>query len=166
MKMSDNGLALIMASEGLRLDAYPDPHTNAEPITIAYGHTGGIKMGDTCTKEQAAAWLQSDVGWAEDLVNTLVKVPLTQGQFDALCSFSFNMGAGAKGVKDGFRMLANGNEPTIRKMLDARDYAAAAGEFRKWANPPLLGLRIRRERERVLFTGGNWRSVPDGKNPW
>lgn len=166
MNISEDGLALIKHSEVFRANAYPDPGTGAEPITIGYGHTGGVHMGDTCTQAQADAWLASDIKWAEDLVNELVKVPLTQGQFNALGSFAFNMGPGAEGVKDGFKVLANGNVPTIRWKLDASDYAGAAAEFRKWANPPLLGLRIRRERERVMFNGSDWRSVKDGQEPW
>jgi lysozyme len=93
-------------------------------------------------------------------------VPLTQGQFDALVSFTFNMGPGGRGVKDGFATLANGNPPTLRRKLDAGDYDGAATEFAKWANPPLLGIRIRRAREQRLFKGGDWRDIRDGREPW
>jgi lysozyme len=162
MKMSQSGLALIKRSEGLRLNAYVDPGTGGEPITIAYGHTGGIRMGDTCTEAQADAWLAQDIVWAEDLVNQLVQVPLTQGQFDALVSFAFNMGPGAKDVKDGFRTLRNGNPPTLRRKLDQQKYGEAADEIPKWANPPLAGIVIRRARERDLFLGRDWTQIPDG----
>jgi hypothetical protein len=54
---------------------------------------------------------------------------------------------------------------TYRALL-AGDWHLAASQFRLWANPPLLGLRICRERARVLFTGGNWRTVRDNQEPW
>lgn len=159
MDIDADGIKLLMISEGLVLHAYVDPGTGGEPITIGYGHTGGVRMGDVCTQEQAEAWLRSDCEWATALVNELVTVPLTQGQFNSLTSFAFNMGPGAKGVKDGFRVLANGNVPTIRRNLDAQNYAGAANEFPKWANPPLPGLVIRRARERNMFLGRDWRLI-------
>lgn len=163
--ISADGTELVVRSEGLKLAAYPDPGSGGEPWTIGIGHTGGVKPGDNCTYDQAMAWLASDIKWAEDLVNYLVEMPLTQGQFDALVSFAFNVGPGARGVKDGFQYLASGNPPTLRRRLNAGDYVGAAAEFPKWANPPLLGLRIRRARERRLFEGGNWRDIPDGVEP-
>jgi lysozyme len=166
VKTSDEGLALIMCSEGLELRAYPDPGTGDAPWTIGYGHTGGVRAGDTCSQEQAEAWLRADCGWAERLVDRLVTVPLTQSQFDALVSFAFNMGPGGCGVKDGLAMLANGNPPTLRRKLNAGDYEGAAAEFPKWAHPPLLGIRIRRAREQVLFRGGDWRKIRDGREPF
>jgi lysozyme len=165
MKISDNGLALIMRSEGCKLAAYPDPGSGGEPWTIGYGHTGGVHRGDACNQAQAEHWLRSDVGWAESLVSRMVKVPLTEGQFDALVSFAFNVGPGTRRVKDGFITLANGNPPTLLRKLNACDYDGAAAEFPKWANPPLLGLRIRRAREQLLFKGGDWPDIPDGREP-
>jgi lysozyme len=166
MKTSDDGMALIMRSEGCTLQAYADPGSGNSPWTIGYGHTSGVRRGDVCTPEQAETWLCADCGWAEQLVNDLVSVPMTQGQFDALVSFTFNMGPGARGVKDGFAMLANGNQPTLRWKLNAGDYEGAAAEFSKWAHPPLLGIRIRRAREQLLFKGGDWRTIRDGKEPF
>lgn len=161
MDIDADGIDLIEESEGLVLHAYVDPATGGEPITIGYGHTGGVRMGDTCTKEQAEAWLRSDLEWANSLVNTLVKVPLTQGQHNALVSFSFNLGPGAVGVKDGFRVLANGNTPTIRRKLDASDYISAADEFPKWNSQHLPGLDIRRARERNMFIGRDWKHIKE-----
>ena len=166
MKTGENGLALIQASEGLCLRAYADPGSGGAPFTIGYGHTAGVRPGDGCTARQAAEWLREDCIWAESLVAGLVKVPLTQGQFDALVSFTFNVGPGARGVKDGFITLASGNPPTLRRRLDASDYEGAAAEFPKWAHPDLLGLRIRRAREQLLFKGGDWRTIRDGKEPF
>ncbi|MDO8682413.1 MAG: lysozyme, partial [Armatimonadota bacterium] len=78
MKCSDEGLRFIMEFEGCVLAAYPDPATGGEPWTIGVGHTGGVQPGDTCTEEQALAWLRDDAGTAERCVNASVKGQLTQ----------------------------------------------------------------------------------------
>ena len=77
---SDRGLALIKEFEGLELEAYPDPgnKVTGEPWTIGYGHTVGVRRGDTCTEEQATEWLREDLRSAEGSVRHLVDVPLTQ----------------------------------------------------------------------------------------
>lgn len=160
MKLSDDGLALIMDSEGFVDHAYPDPGSGGDPWTIAYGHTHGVRQGDVCTQAQGVAWLREDKGWAEDLVNRYVQRELTQGRFDALVDFAFNIGPGIKGVRDGFVVLANGNPPTLRRQIDACNWAAAAAEFPKWANPPLPGLIKRRAREQRMFNGGHWQDIP------
>lgn len=96
MKLSIKGLDIIKKSEGLRLRAYPDPGSaNGYPYTIGYGHTKGVKKGDSITKAQAEELLRQDVAWAVETVNSL-GVKLTQNQFDALVSFCFNVG------RDGF----------------------------------------------------------------
>lgn len=159
MNISDDGLALIEASEGLVLHAYPDPGTGGAPWTIGYGHTAGVKPGDTCSAEQAVAWLREDVAWAEGLVNRYVDRDLTPGRFDALADFAFNIGPGRAGMRDGFVVLANGNEPTLRRQIDAGNWAGAALEFPTWANPPLPGLVKRRAREQRLFNGGRWQDI-------
>jgi lysozyme len=161
LKIGAEGLALIKSSEGLRLRAYPDPGTGGAPWTIGYGHTGGVRPGDTCSEAEADAWLLADVAWAEDLVNAHIGRPMTQGQFDAFASFAFNVGPGRRGVKDGFVMLATGNPPTMRRAFNAGDWRRAADEFPKWANPPLAGLVVRRARERNLFLCRDWRAIPD-----
>jgi len=88
LRTSDAGLALIKVSEGLEIEAYPDPgnRVTGEPWTIGYGHTRGVRRGDTCTEEQATEWLREDLHDAEAAVRRLVDVHLTQGQFDALTS--------------------------------------------------------------------------------
>ena len=161
MRMSDNGLDLVKRSEGLRLHAYPDPGTGGDPWTIGYGHTAGVRPGDVCTETQATVYLLADIEWAEDLVNAKVTAAMTQGQFDALTSFAFNLGPGAPGVKDGFAVLRNGNTPTFLRKINGGDWRGAADELPKWANPPLPGLVVRRARERDLFLGRDWRLIPD-----
>lgn len=139
MKTSVAGLALIEQFEGLRLASYQD---GAGIWTIGYGHTVDVFKGDTCTAEQAAEWLIEDVVEAEDLVNSLVNVPMTQNQFDALVSFTFNLGGKA---------FANS---TLLRVLNAGSYALVGSQFLRWddvAGKPSPGLLRRREAERELF---------------
>ena len=147
MNISDTGLRLITEFEGLRLAAYPDPGTGGEPWTIGVGHTGGVHLGDTCTEEQAMDWLRSDVRYAESAVEHLVKVPLDQGQFDALVSFVFNCGQGAFG------------QSTMLRLLNAGDYDGASRQFGRWnkaGNQELPGLTRRRAAEAKLFSTGQY----------
>lgn len=86
------GLALIKEAEGYRDHAYQD---GGGVWTIGYGHTRGVKQGDTCNPSQAEYWLEQDLLDAEAAVCKLVKTPLTDNQFAALVSFTFNLGPGA-----------------------------------------------------------------------
>lgn len=139
MQTSNNGINLIKRFEGLRLEAYRD---SVGIPTIGYGHTHGVKMGDVITGAQADAFLRDDLQVAELTINTNVKVKLTQGQFDALASFVFNLGSG------------NFVKSTLLKKLNTGDYAGAADEFGKWVNAggkKLPGLVKRRAAEREVF---------------
>ncbi|MGC0823054.1 lysozyme [Pantoea agglomerans] len=139
MKVSNNGINLVKRFEGLELKAYRD---SVGILTIGYGHTHAVKAGDIITGEQADAFLREDLQVAELTVNTNVKVKLTQGQFDALVSFVFNLGSG------------NFVKSTLIKKLNAGDYAGAADEFGKWVNAggkKLPGLVKRRAAEREVF---------------
>ena len=154
MHTSDEGLEFIAEHEGLRLVAYPDPGSvDGHPWTIGYGHTLGVKRGDTCTKEQAMEWLREDVREAEAAVNRLVKVPLTQGQFDALVSFVFNVGA-----DEDTDTLAEGlGDSTLLRMLNSGDYVGAAVQFDRWNKNDgkvMAGLTRRRKDEREMFETG------------
>ena len=98
----------------------------------------------TCTQQQAELWLATDTHFAVAAVNVLVKVPLTQGEFDALVDFVFNLGA------ENFRTS------TMLKLLNAGQYKAAAAEFDKWdhcGGVVLAGLLRRREAEEAEFNG-------------
>jgi lysozyme len=147
MQTSDNGLSLIKKSEGFRGNAYPDPATGAKPYTIGYGTTvypSGmpVKLGDRVTQEQADAYLRNDVRKFESAVSSAVKVKLTQGQFDALVSFTYNVGP------------ANMSSSTLIKKINAGDSAGAADEFLRWnkaAGKVMAGLTTRRAAERALF---------------
>lgn len=144
MRTGAAGIALIKRWEGgPYLTAYRDP--GGVP-TIGWGHTGpDVRMGLTITRQRAQDLFDQDLRDAESAVFRYVTVPLTQGQFDALVSFVFNVGA------------AGFSTSTLRRKLNARDYAGAAAEFDRWvydkeASPdPLPGLVSRRNQEQALF---------------
>lgn len=135
--LSDEGLNLIKHFEGCKLDAYLD---SVGVATIGYGHTRGVHLGDSCTQEQADKWLKEDAGWSAASVNQMVTAEIEQCMFDALVSFTFNLGSTA---------LRNS---TLLKKLNAGEPAAA--EFLRWdhaGNKVLPGLTRRREAEKKLF---------------
>ena len=144
MKTSSNGTALIREFEGFVASAYLCP---AKVWTIGIGTTvypngTKVKKGDKCTQAQALEYLQHDLKSFEKTVNDSVKVPLSQNQFDALVSLSYNIGSGA------FK------NSTLLKKLNAKDYVGAADQFHVWnkgGGKVLKGLVRRRDAERALF---------------
>lgn len=139
MIISDKGMQLIKDFESLRLAAYLCP---ANVWTIGYGHTKGVKRGDVINESIAERYLRTDLVQFEKDVNQLVKVPLTQGQYDALVSFAFNCGSRALSTS------------TLLRKLNSGDYEGAANEFKRWnksGGKVLPGLTRRREMERRLF---------------
>lgn len=139
MNTSQAGIALIKRFEGVRYEAYLD---SVNVPTIGVGHTRGVVMGDKIGDQQVDEFLRQDLESAEYAVNSLVKVALTQNQYDALVSFTFNLGSGA---------LAGS---TLLKMLNKGNYQAAADQFPKWTmagGKVLRGLVARRAAERALF---------------
>ncbi|WP_047238153.1 lysozyme [Chromobacterium subtsugae] len=140
MKISHRGLALIKQFEGIRLSAYQDV---VGIWTIGYGHTGAdVASGRVITQERADQLLQQDLARFEAGVAKLVSVPLSQSQFDAMVSFSYNLGLGNL---QGSRLL---------RLLNAGDYAGAAGQFPRWnraGGQVLPGLTRRRLAEQALF---------------
>ena len=143
-KISDVGKNLIKSFEGKRLVSYDD---GVGVWTIGYGtikYPNGIavKKGDKCTDAQADQYFDNDVARFEKAVNLLVKVPVTQNQFDALVSFAYNLGA------------ANLGQSTLLKKHNAKDYKGAAAEFPKWikaGGKVMQGLVKRRNAEMELF---------------
>lgn len=131
---------LLEAFEVFRPTAYKDIRG---VWTIGYGHTEGVREGDTCTMAQAEAWLGQDTMRAAIAVNKHVTVPLTQNQFDALVSLTFNIGVTAF------------EESTLLRKLNDKDYAGAAEEFLSWkrAGSKRNALLQRREKEKALFEG-------------
>lgn len=146
MNISYEGLDLIKKYEGLRLEAYLCP---ANVWTIGYGHTGNdVEEGMEISEEEADDLLVRDLERFELVVNK-VKAPLTQSMYDALVSFTYNVGGGA--------FL---NSTMLRKIA-VRDYVGAANEFPKWnkgGGRVLAGLVRRRAEEKALF-------LKDGVNP-
>lgn len=140
MKISDNGLNLIKQFEGCRLKAYKCP---AGVWTIGYGHTGAdVKEYTIISQTQADKFLAQDVLIHANNVSKLVRVPLTQNQFDALVSFEYNVGYG------------NFLKSTLLKKINASDYTGAANEFEKWTysnKKKLNGLLKRRMKEKELY---------------
>jgi len=140
MKTSSTGRALIRHAEGDKLTAYYCP---AGVLTIGVGHTGpDVKPGMRITQAQSDALLSADLAKFEKAVANAVKVPLTQNQFDALVSFTYNLGEG------------NLRASTLLKRVNAGDMAAAAAEFAKWdkaGGKVLSGLTKRRAAEAALF---------------
>ena len=140
MNLSPMGLEFIKDHEGFRHETYRD---SAGHATIGYGHK--IREHEhftTITEAEGAAILRHDVATAEAAVNRLVKVPLNQNQYDALVSFTYNLGEG------------NLAKSTLLRDLNLTMYYAAAQEFPKWCfagGKPSEGLKYRRKAEMELF---------------
>jgi lysozyme len=136
---SEAGLVLTESFEGRRLSAYQD---SVGVWTIGYGHTKGVKAGDTCTAAQADKWLREDLAASVACVNRLVTATINQHQFDALVDFVFNLGCGALG----------GSE--LLRLLNAGKYGEAALQFLRWNHAggvEVKGLTTRRKAEAALF---------------
>lgn len=143
MKLSNRGKSLIKKYEGLRLTAYKCP---AGVWTIGYGHTAGVFAGQKISEKQADEFFDKDIKQFEDAVNSLVKVPLKQGQFDALVSFTFNLGIGSL------------RGSTLLRLLNSGNYTGAGEQFLIWnkiqKGKKLVaceGLTKRRKAEREMF---------------
>ena len=151
LKVSNRGLKLIAEFEGERLELYDDP---ADHCTIGYGHLVHLKRCDGSepaefrrgiTKTRALALLRSDARSAERAVNSMIRVPLSQKQFDALVSFTYNLGAGSL------------ERSTLRKLLNQGDYGAVPDQLRRWnkaGGKVLKGLVRRRAAEAKLWSSG------------
>lgn len=140
MKISAKGVSLVAKYEGCRLEAYKCP---AGVWTIGYGHTAGVNPGDRLPSQDAAkALLEKDLEKYAGYVNSCVQkgqicFKLTQNQFDALTSFTYNCGAG-----------------NLKKLVEGRDANAIADkllQYNKGGGKVLAGLTKRREEERALF---------------
>ncbi|BEM86815.1 lysozyme [Serratia marcescens] len=144
MQISKNGIELIKRFEGLRLKAYQD---SVGVWTIGYGWTqpvDGKKVGPGMQIDQVTAdrLLKCGVVQYEQGVNQLVKVKITQGQFDALVSFAYNLG------------LRSLSTSTLLQKMNAGDKQGAADQFGRWVNAGgkrLDGLVARRAAEREMF---------------
>jgi lysozyme len=142
MRISNKGRDFIKGFESLRLVAYPDPATGGKPWTIGWGHTKGVKPGDRITQEQAEQFLSDDLAVFELSVNSAIKRPMTQNQFDAMVSLAFNI--------DGPEFAGS----TLVKKFNAGDVLGAADQFPRWKfgkGKVMPGLVKRRAAERETF---------------
>jgi lysozyme len=157
MRCSAAGIALIHGFEQLRLTAYPDPgSSNGLPITNGWGTTrdedgGPIPRGAQWTSSKADRLFARDLATFELGVNALLAgAPTTQGQFDALVSFAYNVGLD---IDEDTRAEGLGDSTLLRKHK-AGDFAGASREFAKWNKNDgvvLRGLTRRREAERLVY---------------
>ncbi|SUG33969.1 Lysozyme [Salmonella enterica subsp. arizonae] len=147
MITSEKGIRLIKQFEGCSLTAYPDPGTGGDPWSIGYGWTHPVdgkpvKRGMTIDQVTADRLLKTGLVGYENDVLKVVRVKLTQGQFDALVSFAYNVGSRALSTS------------TLLKKLNAGDIKGAADEFLRWnkaGGKVMLGLTNRRKAERDVF---------------
>ena len=133
MKTSNKGISFIKSFESCHLTAYKCP---SGVWTIGYGHTSGVKEGQSITQTQADAFLEEDLAKFEKyVINT--GLVLNQNQFDALVSFTYNCG--------------NGNLKKLIKNRTLAEIAEALLLYNKSNGKVLTGLVRRREAERELF---------------
>ena len=139
--VTDVGIDLVKVYEGFVDHVYICP---AGYPTIGYGHL--VRKGEVwperISEEEATELLRKDIGHAELAVQRLIRVPLTDGQFDALVSFTFNLGSGAL------------QRSTMRRKINRGEYIRGANELRRWVyagGRKLRGLVRRREAERLVY---------------
>lgn len=142
MHLSAAGLDLLKKSEGFRDRVYSDV---AGFPTIGFGHrlTPGESYPGAIDLARAESILSADIASAEAAVNRLVRVPLTQGQFDALVDFAFNLGSG--------RLASS----TLLRYLNSGKYNEAAWQILAWdhaGSRELTALKLRREAEFHLWS--------------
>jgi len=139
--MSDYAFSRLKEFEGLRLTAY---RCSGGKWTIGYGHTKGVREGQRIDERTASRLLEEDVEYFESF---LAKEPyaedITQGQWDALVDFLFNLGVG------------NFLSSTLRKrILEDVDHNDIPNQFRRWVyskGKVLPGLVKRREWEAQMY---------------
>lgn len=147
MRTSPTGIELIKRFEGFSAKPYLCP---AGLLTIGYGHVVDedirVKLSsipdNSITRQQAEYILRNDLYKFERAIHNLIKVPLTQNQFDALISFTFNLGAGAL------------QRSTLRQKVNRGEHNQVTAEFLKWVysgRNKLKGLILRRKAESELY---------------
>jgi len=144
MNISKEGLSLIKKFEGCELEAYLCP---AGVWTIGYGHTKDVKEGDKINRDEADYLLQEEMIEYESYINDFVEVPLEQNQFDALCSWVYNLGP------------TNLKNSTMLRVLNEEKYTDVPQEIKHWnkaGGEVLDGLIKRREAEAKMFAGEEW----------
>ena len=142
MKIDKYGLELIKKFESCKLTAYKVDKAE-KYYTIGYGHYGAdVKKDMKISKEKAVELLKNDVKYFETCVNSSVKVKITQSMFNALVSFTYNVGYG------------NLKKSSLLKYVNKKQFKKASKEFKKWnkcGGKVLKGLVNRRKLEQVEF---------------
>jgi lysozyme len=139
MKTSKEGIDFIKSFEKLRLQAYL---CEANKLTIGYGHTRNVKIGQTCTVAEAEQMLAEDIAIAEKAVNT-INQELTQNQYDSLVSLCFNIG------NENFK-----TSTLYRKVNTDPNDVTIKGEFVRWVyckKKKSKGLTRRRIEEAKIY---------------
>jgi len=154
MVASEDWRLLVTNFEGLKLESYQDL---AGVWTIGYGHTLGVKPKQKITEERAVQLLYKDVERFASAVNRRVTVPLTQYQFDALVSFTFNLGYGN----------FTNEKCTLLRKINKGEYVKAAPHFMDWvyangkncnfSSSNCYGIVKRRKAEQLMFNGSDWK---------
>jgi lysozyme len=140
MVIGDKGIALIKSFESCRLEAYKDV---VGIWTIGYGATGpDITQGLVWTQDECDNRLKKDLCKTSEGVTALLKTAVNQNQFDALCSFAYNLGLGAL------------SGSTLLRCINKHNSAAAPSQFLLWnhaGGKVVDGLTRRRQAEADLF---------------
>lgn len=139
MIISNSGIRFIASLEGFRETAYQDV---GGVWTIGYGETLGVKPGDRISPEDALLSLAKRLGQFSSEVDRILRILPTQNQFDAMTSFTYNVGTAAFSTS------------TLLRKFNSGDAPGAAEEFLRWdkvRGVPVLGLRRRRASEKELF---------------
>lgn len=139
MNYSGQGLGMTARFEGFRSKAYQD---QGGVWTIGYGRTVGVKEGDETTEPAEREALEQAILRIVAQINRDLKVRVTQGEFDALVDFAYNLGLYAE------------EHSTLWAKLQAGDFAGAAAEFPRWAHcngVQVQGLLTRRLAEQAEF---------------
>ena len=147
MHISQEGIDLVKKFEGCKLEAY---QCAAGVWTIGYGSTHGVQKGDTWSQEKAEIMLIDELEEYGKYVEELVTIPLNQCQFDALTSWTFNLGP------------SNLQSSTMLQVLNQGDYEGVPYQIKRWnkvSGQVNDGLIRRREAEALLFEGKHWEHV-------
>ena len=143
-RINSDGVALIKQWEGLRLDAYK---CSADKWTIGYGHTATAKEGMSISLNDAESLLYQDLALVEAAVSRAVEVKLSDNQFAALVSWTYNIGISAM------------RDSSLVRRLNQGDYGAVPGELARWSKVSgraNKGLSNRRAAEAGLWARGSF----------
>lgn len=142
MNISTKGKLFIKKFEKLELKAYQD---QGGVWTIGWGTTKGVYAGMVIDEVTAERWFQEELNEIVPKIRKLIQVPVSQGQFDALVSFTYNCGLEA------FRVS------TLRRVLNNREYDKVPQQFLRWVfvkGKKSNGLVNRRTAESIMFIAG------------